>query len=196
MITYIEGKIINVIHSSKTLAVEVFISSGIGYKVHVPLNMIVAEGEEVKLFTSFQVREDSQTIFGFSSRKNRDMFENILSVSGIGPKVALSIVSTFSSEDFKSVLMSADYNSLSKVKGLGQKGAKKIVLELQGIYVQDEVVSDEDVNIFNELKSALQVLGFKGDELKTLVEKGKKKYNEGGKNMSIEGLMSYVLKND
>lgn len=196
MIAYLEGTILDVVYLPKQVYIVVLTSGGLGYQVFVPTNSNFEVGKKVKVFTSFQVREDSQSLFGFLSKKQMEMFENILNVSGIGPKVALSIVSNFPSSEFKNILASADYARLSKVQGLGQKGAKKIVLELQGIYVQEETSSIEAKGILKELKDALQVLGFKGKELEGLLKRGEKKYRDDGGKITIENLISWVLKND
>ena len=194
MIAYIEGEIIDLSYGNNQMYIIVRNACGIGYGVFVPSNCVLDLGEKVKLFTSLQVREDSQTLYGFLSPGHKEMFENILCVTGIGPKVSLSIVSNYSYSEFKDILSSGDYNALSKVKGLGQKGAKKIVLELQGTYVQDDDVGTEQ--IFDELNSVLKSLGFAGDELKNLMKKGKEEYKKAEKNISVENLISIVLKDD
>ncbi len=195
MIAYIQGEVMDIVYMPKQVYLVVFTAGGIAYKVFVPLNNVFNIGDEVKLFTSFQVREDSQSLYGFVTKEQNAMFENILNVSGIGPKVALAIVSNFSSSEFKKILSLADYDSLSKVPGLGVKGAKKIVLELQGIYIQDEMSSPNEA-IFKELKTALHSLGFKGKELDELLKKGRDYYKDRGEEVSIENLISFVLKND
>jgi holliday junction DNA helicase RuvA len=196
MIAYLEGSVSDVVYLPKQVYIIVLTSGGLGYKIFVPMNSHFEIGESVKLFTSFQVREDCQNLFGFLSKKQMEMFENILNVSGIGPKVALSIVSNFSSSEFKDILASADYARLSKVQGLGQKGAKKIVLELQGIYVQEDSISIEAKGVLKDLREALKALGFRSRELEDLLKKGEKKYKDDSGKITIENLISWVLKND
>lgn len=191
MIAYIEGKILEVGYDSKQVYIVVLVS-GVGYQVFVPSGGVYDVDSSVCLFTSFQVREDSQNLYGFLAKEQKEMFEDLISVSGVGPKVALSIVSMFSSKKFRNILTKGDYESLSKVKGLGQKGAKKIVLELQGIYVQDEEEISSEV--LDELSDALEALGFKGKEREKLLKKAKIFYKENI-NAPIEILLSYVLKN-
>jgi holliday junction DNA helicase RuvA len=191
MIAYIEGKILEVGYDSKQVYIVVLVS-GVGYQVFVPSGGVYDVDSSVCLFTSFQVREDSQNLYGFLAKEQKEMFEDLISVSGVGPKVALSIVSMFPSKKFRNILTKGDYESLSKVKGLGQKGAKKIVLELQGIYVQDEEEISSEV--LDELSDALEALGFKGKEREKLLKKAKIFYKENV-NAPIEVLLSYVLKN-
>ncbi len=190
MISYLTGEVLEVGFVSKQIYVVVLVG-GFGYKVFVPAGDIFSEGSSVSLFTSFQVREDSQTLYGFLKREQRDMFESILNVSGVGPKVSLSIVSFFSPKEFRNILSKGDYASLSKVKGLGQKGSKKIVLELQGIYVQDEEEITSEV--LDEFTDALEALGFQGKEREKFLKKAKAFYKENP-DVPVETLISFVLK--
>ena len=190
MIAHIEGEILEIGFLNKQIYVVVLVS-GIGYQVFVPVGDVYEVGSSVSLFTSFQVREDSQTLYGFLKKEQKDMFESILNVSGVGPKVSLAIVSTFSPKEFRNILLKGDYKELSKVKGLGQKGSKKIVLELQGIYVQDEEEISSEV--LDELSDALVALGFQGREKEKFLKKAKDFYKENP-DVPVETLISFVLK--
>jgi holliday junction DNA helicase RuvA len=190
MIASLKGEIVEVGFVSKQIYIVVLIG-GIGYQVFVPAGDIYDVGKEVSLFTSFQVREDSQTLYGFLKKEQKEMFESVLNVSGVGPKVALAIVSTFSPKEFRNILLKGDYKNLSKVKGLGQKGSKKIVLELQGIYVQDEEEISSEV--LDELSDALEALGFHGKEREKLSKKAREFYKKNPE-VPIETLISFVLK--
>ncbi len=190
MIAHIEGEILEIGFLNKQIYVVVLVS-GIGYQVFVPAGDVYEVGSSVSLFTSFQVREDSQTLYGFLKKEQKDMFESILNVSGVGPKVSLAIVSTFSPKEFRNILLKGDYQKLSKVKGLGQKGSKKIVLELQGIYVQDEEEISSEV--LDELSDALVALGFQGREKEKFLKKAKDFYKENP-DVPVETLISFVLK--
>ena len=190
MIAHIEGEILEVGFLNKQIYVVVLVS-GVGYQVFVPAGDIYDVGSSVSFFTSFQVREDSQNLYGFLKKEQKDMFESILNVSGVGPKVSLAIVSTFSPKEFRNILLKGDYQKLSKVKGLGQKGSKKIVLELQGIYVQDEQEISSEV--LDELSEALVALGFQGREKEKFLKKAKDFYKENPE-VPVETLISFVLK--
>ena len=190
MIAHIEGEILEVGFLSKQIYIVVLVG-GVGYQVFVPVGDVYEVGSSVSLFTSFQVREDSQTLYGFLKKEQKDMFESILNVSGVGPKVSLAIVSTFSPKEFRNILLKGDYQKLSKVKGLGQKGSKKIVLELQGIYVQDEEEISSEV--LDELSDALVALGFQGREKEKFLKKAKDFYKENP-DVPVETLISFVLK--
>ncbi len=190
MISYIEGEVLEIGFLAKQIYVVVLVG-GVGYQVFVPVGDVYDVGSKVSLFTSFQVREDSQSLYGFLKKEQKDMFEKILNVSGVGPKVSLAIVSTFSPKEFRNILLKGDYKNLSKVKGLGQKGSKKIVLELQGIYVQDEEEISSEV--LDELSDALESLGFQGKEKEKFFKKAKGFYKENPE-VPIETLISFVLK--
>jgi holliday junction DNA helicase RuvA len=166
MISYISGKVINN-NIGKISFVDILISSGVGYRIYVPSNFSFVEKEgEAHLYTSFQVREDSQTLYGFNSVGERDFFEQLLTVSGVGPKVALSILSTYSTERVKEIVMDGDSKLLSKVQGLGSKGAQKIILELRGQidFDKERIVLIIWIKL-KELKEALKSLGYSGRSL-------------------------------
>ncbi len=190
MISYIRGEILEIGFVAKQIYVVVMVG-GIGYQVFVPVGDIYEEGSSVSLFTSFQVREDSQALYGFLKKEQKEMFESVLNVSGVGPKVSLAIASTFSPKEFRNILLKGDYKKLSKVKGLGLKGSKKIVLELQGIYVQDEEEISSEV--LDELSEALVSLGFQGKEKEKMFVKAKSFYKDNP-DVPVETLISFVLK--
>ena len=195
MIAYLEGKVFEVGFVSKQVYIVLLTQSGIGYQVFVPASGLYNVGENLCLYTNLQIREDSQTLYGFLKKEQKDLFEDVIQVSGVGPKVALGIISTFTAKELRKILLNADYKALSKVKGLGQKGAKKIVLELQGVYIENEEgVLSKDVAIFEELEDALGALGFQGKEVKKLIKKAEPFYKENNE-ISIEALIAYVLKN-
>lgn len=108
--------------------------NGIGYKVHPPLAVITqlpAIGEKVKLLVSTVVREDAITLYGFEDEAQQSMFELLLTVSGVGPKVALNILSVLPVEQIVGAISSEHYHELNRVPGVGTKTAQRIVLELR-----------------------------------------------------------------
>ena len=153
--------------------------------------MTPSKGEKYSLFTHFHVREDNQTLFGFEKEDERDFFEQLISVSGVGPKIGLAILSTFSRNDLEGVILEGDARGLSRVQGLGMKGAQKIILELRGKIDFDQKETTEE-SIIKELKEALKSLGFTGDLLKEKIKlaDGMVKKN---KDMEIEELIKKVL---
>lgn len=192
MISYISGKVLkNLI--GKNGYIDVSTNAGIGYRVFVTSQFNYTDvGSAISVYTSFQVREDSQTLYGFNTQQERDFFEELLTVSGIGPKSAISILSTYSIERIKEIVAEGDSKTLSKAPGLGIKGAQKVILELRGKIDFD---FEDKLNIENEklkeLKGALKTLGFKGSELELSVKKGVDILKK--EDMDIEVLIKKVL---
>lgn len=108
--------------------------NGIGYLVHLTpkTSSKLSVGRDFQIFTSMVVREDSMTLFGFVEADERELFEIVQTVSGIGPKVALAITSTMSTEDLAQAVHSKDERSISAIQGIGKKGAQRLILELEG----------------------------------------------------------------
>lgn len=108
--------------------------SGVGYEVRMPQSDLGSLRSEatVRVFTSMNVSQDSVTLYGFLSRTSKDLFAQLQKVSGIGPRVALSILSTLSPDQLAQAVEEGDSTALSRSPGLGKKGAQKIILELSG----------------------------------------------------------------
>jgi len=147
---------------------------GIGYGVEVPFSVyyeLGEEGTEVKLFTHLYIRENMMQIYGFLREIERDMFVRLLSVSGIGPRTALGILSRVSPEEFEEMLKNSP-ESLSHLPGIGKKMGQKIVLELAG---EIAPASPED-EITREAIQALVTLGVTNKEATALVRKTRKEF--------------------
>lgn len=108
---------------------------GVGYQLTVSETTIAAVaskiGKTVKLYTYLAVREDAMELFGFATTQEKTAFLQLIGVSGVGPKVAISVLSFLTPEQFAAAVISGDAKTLSKAKGLGKKGAERIILELQ-----------------------------------------------------------------
>lgn len=192
MISYISGKVLKN-SSSKISFVDILTNSGIAYRVFVTDKYpFLEKGSSVEMYTSFQVREDSQALYGFGSEVERDFFEQLLTVSGVGPKLGLSILSTYSLEQVREIILDGDSKLLSKVSGLGSKGAQKIILELRGRidFDKEDKVSGNSVKI-KELKEALKSLGFSGKSLEECVSKAEDILSS--EDIDIEDLIRKVL---
>ncbi|MEO1262415.1 MAG: Holliday junction branch migration protein RuvA [Bacteroidota bacterium] len=128
MITYIKGAI--TFKSPTYIVVE---AGGIGYQVHVSLNTYtrVEKLEQVKILTYFHVKEDSQTLYGFADDDERNLFVHLISVSGVGPSTAQVILSTLMPDELRMAIIAENEASLKKVKGIGSKTAKQIILDLK-----------------------------------------------------------------
>lgn len=109
-------------------------AGGVGYGINVPgsvLTELPAKGTEVRIFTHFSVREDGQTLYGFLYREDREMFRSLLGVNGVGPKMALGILSVLRPDDLRMSVMTGDVKSISRAPGVGNRTAQRIILELK-----------------------------------------------------------------
>ncbi len=130
MITFLEGILV------ETLPTHVVINvHGVGYHVFIPLSSydrLPAPGQQIKILTHLQVREDAHVLFGFMSAAERDLFRLLVNnVSGIGPKTALDVLSGITVTNFKAAVVNSDVGLLSKTKGIGKKTAERIIVELK-----------------------------------------------------------------
>lgn len=138
MIAYLKGRILTV--TAETAIVEV---NGVGYEAYCSGGAFrkIVVGEMVELYTYMQMKEDGITLFAFGQPKEKELFLKLISVSGVGPKMAITILTGLTADEFMQAVLSADVKRLSSVKGLGKKTAEKIVLELHGKISAAEVMS-------------------------------------------------------
>jgi len=177
MFAYIKG-----ILESKSNSYVVIDVGGIGYKVYMSLKSIeeLAEvGETIKVHTYYYVREDNISLYGFVTNEELRMFELLLSVSGIGAKSAITMLSEISPSSFALAVITDDISKLVKISGIGNKTAARIILELKDkLKTEQEINKDEKINdvIKDDNKtleaiSALQVLGYTRKEIDRALEK-------------------------
>ena len=177
MIAYVKGKL-----DTKTNTFVVIDVQGIGYRIFMPAKSIEILGEigqEVKVYTHHYVREDNISLYGFSSNEELRMFELLISVSGVGAKSAIAMLSEISPSSFALAVITDDISKLVKIPGVGKKTAARIILELKDklktentIETAEEVnVEIEKDNITNEAIAALQVLGYTRKEVERVFEK-------------------------
>lgn len=159
MIGYLKGKII----SSKPtqLLLEV---NGVGYSIGISINTFekVVDKDEISLFIHTHVKEDSLSLYGFFSEPEKDMFELLISISGIGPKIALGLLSGISVESLKEAIEEGNISRIVAVPGIGRKTAERLILELRS-KVDNITLADTDktnTSIKNEAISALTTLGY------------------------------------
>ncbi|MFT6407982.1 MAG: Holliday junction DNA helicase RuvA [Arenicella sp.] len=129
MIAWLKGELLEKQAPSLLLNVN-----GVGYQLEAPMTTfydLPAEGEIATLFVHMVVREDAQLLFGFSSRQQRELFRSLVKVNGVGPKVALAVLSTLSAQELLQCMADEDYNSLCKVPGIGKKTAQRLVVEMK-----------------------------------------------------------------
>lgn len=162
MIHHIKGLI-----TFKTPTYVVVEAGGIGYQVFISLNTYarIESLEQVKLLTYFHVKEDAQSLFGFSDEQERSLFVHLISVSGIGPTTAQLVLSSLSADEVRSAILSEDDGQFNRVKGIGPKTAKRIILELKDKVKKDvgedwAPIPSANNTIRQEALSALLALGF------------------------------------
>ena len=129
MIQYIHGTLSEI--SDGQIIVE---ASGVGYGINVPSTVIgelPAVGTEVRIYTYYSVKEDSQSLFGFLYKEDREMFTQLIGVNGIGPKGALSILSVLRPDDLRMAIMTGDAKAISSAQGIGKKTAERVILDLK-----------------------------------------------------------------
>ena len=165
MIEYIKG-ILTELNPTEAV-VE---AAGVGYGLAITLPtysaLVGKEEKEVKLFVSEIIREDTHEVYGFATKQERQLFELLLTVSGVGAATARMILSAFSAEELRNAILSEDINLIKSVKGIGLKTAQRMVLELKDKLIKGEgsasetlFVSDRN-EVVDEATSALQMLGF------------------------------------
>ena len=145
--------------TADSLIVEV---SGVSYRVIAPASVLAAGavGDRVKLFTHLHVREDALTLYGFQSPQERTLFEQLLSVTGVGPKVALSLLSAYPVDTLRQAIASGDLDLLSRVPGIGRKTAGRLVVDLKGKLEPGRLAGPLASTVDGELLDALTQLGY------------------------------------
>jgi Holliday junction DNA helicase RuvA len=197
VITFLEGKLISALPTQAIVDV-----SGIGYEVFIPLSSydkLPSVGQPVRILTHLAVREDAHVLYGFMTAPERDLFRLLVNnVSGIGPKLALAVLSGMSVNNFKAAVVNSDVVSLSKISGLGKKTAERIILELKdklGVAAAWEAASamhapTPEEEQANEAVLALIALGYKQVE----AHKAVRDLQEKGEAKSAEELVKLALK--
>ena len=193
MIAYIKGKVIDRFDGGVVLE-----NNGIGYEIFCSaeaFNRLLEKGEG-GVYTYFQVKEDGVALFGFDTKDEKTMFLKLISVSGIGPKIGIGILSGMRVCDLATAIATSDVKTLSKIKGLGKKSAERIILELRESVSVGEIGEVKKVEPAEKPLSkdeedaivALMGLGFNGTQAKNAV-----KYAREQGAMTIEQTISFAL---
>lgn len=181
MISYIKGILTD--KSADQIVVE---TGGVGYSIRVPetvLSALPPLGEEVKIYTHFQVREDEMVLYGFLDREALRIFRMLIGVNSVGPKGALALLSALSLSEVQMAIYSADARKLVRAPGIGNRTAQRIILDLKdkispedflGAQAQPEAVPSGDTpegRTAEEAVEALTALGYSAQEARTAVDK-------------------------
>ncbi len=178
MYAYIKGNLVEKMNNY--VVVE---NGGIGYKIFMSKNSILKAGESgdsVKIYTHYHVREDEISLYGFLTGEEMNLFERLISVSGVGAKSAISMLSNITPSEFVMCIIKDDITRLTKIPGIGKKSAQRIVLELKDKLKAEADVLDpeedtgtvlENTNAVEEAVSALQILGYNKKEIEKVLPK-------------------------
>jgi len=194
MYHHIKGTLVH-----KTPAEAVIEAGGVGYQINISLNTfdkLPEAGNQAKLLTYLHVKEDIMQLFGFASEKERRVFKILIGISGIGPKLALTVLSHMAPEDLEQAVANQDMTMLTAISGIGKKTAERLLVELKG-KIADAVVEGlptikgQGVAVSDPAIDALMSLGLNYAEAKNAVEKAKAKL---GDKAPVEQLIREALK--
>ncbi|XCF06694.1 Holliday junction branch migration protein RuvA [Tamlana crocina] len=192
MITHIQGKL-----TEKNPTHVVIDCNGVGYMLHISLHTFsqIPDVENLKLFTHLQVKEDSHTLYGFSSLAEREIFRLLISVSGIGASTARTMLSSLTPKQVREGIAGEDVALIQSIKGIGAKTAQRVIIDLKDkvlkIYDIDEVSVAKDNTNKDEALSALEVLGFAKKQAERVVDKIVKSQPDA----DVETIIKQALKN-
>lgn len=204
MIAYIRGTLAYIEPEESMAVLE---TGGIGYRIFMSgrdLDLLPAAGEELRLYTYLQVREDAFVLFGFFTREDRKLFQQLLSVNGIGPKAALGVLSALSADDLRFAVLADDAKAIAKAPGIGLKTAQKLILELKDKLSLEEAFEARLENsqakaaagaapdlseARNEAVEALTALGYSASDSLKAVRKV-----EAADGMNVEDILKAALK--
>lgn len=190
MINHVKGKLVELELTHAVIDIQ-----GLGYFINIPMSTydrLPRTGAEVALRTHMVVREDDMSLFGFASEEERKLFRLLISVSGVGAKTAIAVLSSLPVGNFCDAIVNADVKIVSKISGIGKKTAERLVLELRdkvsalvaGNLVSGGVdldVSDEDASAVNDAILALETLGYRPDKIRKIIKTVVEKMSSGPK---------------
>ncbi len=177
---------------------------GVGYEVEAPMSTVFnlpVLGQSVELYTHFVVREDAQLLFGFATREERALFRALIKVSGVGPKLAIAILSGIGADDFARCVNHDDSAALVRIPGVGKKTAERLVVEMRdkmrdwlpqegGFELAGDAMAGSAASAIQEAESALIALGYKPVQATKAVAQAHKQLGSG----SAEALIRQSLK--
>jgi Holliday junction DNA helicase RuvA len=171
MIGHLTGKLL--FKQPPQLVVDV---NGVGYELEAPMSTfygLPVVGQQVSLHTHLVVREDAQLLIGFASAAEKNLFRELIRISGVGPKLAMTILSGASVDDFWNAVRSGEVSSLTRLPGIGKKTAERLVIEMKdraGAPIVSAVPSGAPMGALQEARAALTALGYKPAEVQRLTD--------------------------
>ena len=191
MITQLKGRMVE-----KSPTEVVIDCNGVGYSVNISLNTFskLTDSESISLFTHLQVKEDSHTLFGFFEKTERNLFRQLISVSGIGASTARTMLSSLSPNEIQSAIISGDVSTIQSVKGIGLKTAQRVIIDLKDkvslISENDQFIGNINNTNQDEALSALEVLGYSRKQTSRVIEM----LLNNSPELSVEELIKGALK--
>lgn len=200
MYAYIKGKL-----AEKNIDHIVVEAGGIGYLIYVPaqsIDYLPDEGDQIKVYTYLYIREDAMVLYGFLTKDDLEIFKMLITVSGIGPKGGLGILSTLSADDLRFAILSGDSKTISKAPGIGAKTAQRVIIDLKDKMSLEEAFEKKLENnadgvqktlnssIKNDAVLALSALGYSSAESLKAVSKV-----DITDDMDVEDVLKLALKN-
>lgn len=200
MYAYIKGEL-----AEKNIDSIVVEAAGVGYLIYIPtqyFDMLPDEGEDVKIYTYLCAREDAMILYGFLSKDDLEIFKLLITVSGIGPKGGLAILSTLPADDLRFAILSGDSKAISKAPGIGAKTAQRVILDLKDKLSLEDAFEKKLENqtsgaavsmnstVKNDAVMALNALGYSSTESLKAVSKV-----DITEDMDVEDVLKLALKN-
>ena len=200
MYAYIKGEL-----AEKNIDHIVVEAGGIGYLIYVPaqsIDYLPDEGDQIKVYTYLYIREDAMVLYGFLTKDDLEIFKMLITVSGIGPKGGLGILSTLSADDLRFAILSGDSKTISKAPGIGAKTAQRVIIDLKDKMSLEEAFEKKldnnadgvqktlNSSIKNDAVLALSALGYSSAESLKAVSKV-----DITDDMDVEDVLKLALKN-
>jgi Holliday junction DNA helicase RuvA len=179
--------------------------AGVGYEVEVSAGVLAQSpqsGEPLTLFTHFVVREEAQLLFGFSDQRERDLFRAFIRINGVGPKMALALISSIAPATLVAAVQANEVGILTKVPGVGKKTAERLMVELKsrldtllpdGVAAAAAISSSADPVVGREAEDALIALGYKPSQAADAVQQAQNALSDSGR-VDTEQLVTWVLR--
>jgi Holliday junction DNA helicase RuvA len=190
MITQLTGRL-----AEKSPTEVVIDCNGVGYLVHISLHTFtqLSNDENIKLFTHLQVKEDSHTLFGFQTTIERAIFQQLISVSGIGASTARTMLSSLEPQQIQRAIVAGDLATIKSVKGIGLKTAQRVLIELKdkmlNLFEGEEIQPFSNNTIKEEALSALEVLGYSRKQSEKVIDNA----IQSSPDSSVEALIKAAL---
>ena len=165
MIAFIRGKVFS--YNSESVILE---NNGIGYRIFMPDAPTLVLNQEVLIYTYQQFREDATILYGFQKMEEHDLFVRLISVKGIGPKIAISAMSAASCSSIINAIENGDAIALKRLPGIGAKAASQIILDLKGKLVEDAKQEKAINQNLQDAIDALKALGYKNNEIHSIMK--------------------------